>query len=378
MRIDRRETILCVIGTRPEAIKMAPVVMALRARPWARCRVLLTGQHRELVDQMLTFFAIEPDIDLALMRPGEPPAELMRRLVSALRGALAVERPALVLAQGDTSSVLAAALASFIHRTPFGHVEAGLRSHTLEEPFPEEANRVITSHLSTIHFAPTESARANLVREGIAHSAIHVCGNTVIDALIATAARDLPVGVELDGSKRLVLVTVHRRESYGEPLRRICAAVKRLHERLPNVEFLWPVHPNPAIRPVVASLLAGLPRVRVSEPLAYGPFISALKRAAIVLTDSGGIQEEAPALGKPVLVMRRQTERPETVATGVAKLVGCDTDAIVNETARLLEGPVPKKPMVRSVSPYGDGRAAERIALVVGEFLGMTPKKAIA
>jgi UDP-N-acetylglucosamine 2-epimerase (non-hydrolysing) len=370
MVFSPRKAILCVIGTRPEAIKMAPLVKSLQARPWARCRVLLTGQHRELVDQMLTFFAIESDIDLAVFRPEVSPSDRVRQLASAMRGALAVERPAMVLAQGDTSSVLAAALASFDHRIPFGHVEAGLRSHSLDSPYPEEANRVITSHLSTIHFAPTTAARADLVREGIAPMAIHVCGNTVIDALLATAARNLPIGVDLDPSKRLLLVTVHRRESFGEPLRQICAAIKELHDRFPHLEFLWPVHPNPSVRPVVRSLLARLPRVRLTEPLAYGPFVSALKRSTLVLTDSGGIQEEAPALGKPVLVLRNETERPEAIELGIAKLVGYDAQIIVSETSRLLDDTAAYRAMAHRGSPYGDGRTGPRIASIVGEFLG--------
>ena len=292
---------------------------------------------------------------------------------------LAVERPAMVLAQGDTSSVLAAAIASFSSRVPFAHVEAGLRSHSLDAPYPEEANRVITSHLSAIHFAPTAAARADLLREGIAASAIHVCGNTVIDALLETAVRDLPVGVELDRARRLVLVTAHRRENFGEPLRQICAAIERLHHRFPDVEFLWPVHPNPSIQPVVRSLLSHLPRVRLCEPLAYGPFVSALKLATLILTDSGGIQEEAPALGKPVLVLRNESERPEALDLGVAKLVGYDARAIISETTRLLIDSAAYRAMAQGVSPYGDGRAAERIALIVGEFLGAnTQRRAIA
>jgi UDP-N-acetylglucosamine 2-epimerase (non-hydrolysing) len=368
----RRKTILCVIGTRPEAIKMAPLVKALERRSWVRCRVLLTGQHRELVDQMLAFFAIKPDIDLALMRPGQSPADLVRRLVGAIRGALAVEHPAMVLAQGDTSSVLAAALASFLERVPFGHVEAGLRSHRLDAPYPEEANRVITSHLSAVHFAPTHTARADLVSEGIAGQAIHVCGNTVIDALLATAARNLPIGVELDPTKRLILVTVHRRESFGEPLRQVCMAVERLHDRFPDVEFLWPLHPNPSIGPLVQSMLSRCERIRLAAPLAYGPFVSAMKRASVILTDSGGIQEEAPALGKPVLVLRNESERREAIALGVAKLVGYDPRVIFDEAARLFDDAAAYRAMANGASPYGDGRAADRIASILGDLLGPT------
>jgi UDP-N-acetylglucosamine 2-epimerase (non-hydrolysing) len=371
MRVLSRKTVLCVIGTRPEAIKMAPVIRALKECSWARCRVLKSGQHRELVDAMLAFFEIEPDIDLDLMQSGQTPTDLVRRLVGAMRGALAVERPELVLAQGDTSTVVATALACFEHRIPFGHVEAGLRSHRLDAPFPEEANRVVAGHLSTIHFAPTARARANLIAEGIAADTIHVTGNTVIDALLTTGQRNVPIGTDLDPAKRLVLVTVHRRESFGQPIRRICEAIARLHAALPDVEFLWPVHPNPAIEPVVTTMLRGLRRVRLAEPLPYGSFVSAMKRAAVILTDSGGIQEEGPALGVPVLVLRNESERPEALACGVAKLVGHDERLIVAETSRLLSDKHAHRAMARGFSPYGDGYAAERIVTIAERYLGV-------
>jgi UDP-N-acetylglucosamine 2-epimerase (non-hydrolysing) len=372
------KTILCVIGTRPEAIKMAPLIRALKECRWACCRVLKSGQHRELVDPMLDFFGIEPDVDLDLMQPGQAPGELTRRILGALRDALAVLRPELVLAQGDTSTVLATALACCGHRIPFGHVEAGLRSHRLDAPFPEEANRVIAGHLSTMHFAPTAGARANLIREGIRAETIHVTGNTVIDALLAAAQRDVPIGTDLDPAKRLVLVTVHRRESFGEPIRRICTAIARLHSAFPDVEFLWPVHPNPAIQPVVRALLEGLPRVHLAEPLHYGAFVAAMKRATLILTDSGGIQEEGPALGVPILVLRNESERPEALACGVAKLAGHDEGLIVAETARLLADRAARRAMATGFSPYGDGHAAERIASIVGHYLGVVPLLAAA
>ena len=261
-----------------------------------------------------------------------------------------------MLAQGDTTSVLAAARASFSLGIPFGHVEAGLRSGNLFSPFPEEANRVVASHLASIHFAPTLGARANLLREGIRPRAIHVTGNTVIDALLQSARHDGPIGVDLDPSKRLVLVTAHRRDCIGEPLRRICRAVRTLHTLFPDVEILWPLHPNPAIRSTVEPILGYLPRVRLTEPLAYGPFVAAMKRSTLILTDSGGIQEEAPALGKPVLVLRNESERPEAIEAGVARLVGHDPRKIVAETCRLLTDPVAYRSMSRGASPYGDGR----------------------
>jgi UDP-N-acetylglucosamine 2-epimerase (non-hydrolysing) len=359
-----------VIGTRPEAIKMAPVIRALRAASWADCRVLLTAQHRELVDTTLAFFGIAPDIDLDLMRPGQSLVDLTARLLGSVAAALENERPDMVLAQGDTTTVLASALASFYLRVPFGHVEAGLRTGRLGAPFPEEGNRVVAGHLSALHLAPTAAARANLLREGVDPAAVVVTGNPVIDALLATARRDPPVGVELDPSARVVLVTAHRRDSFGAPLGRVCRAVAELHRRHPDVEFLWPVHPNPAVRPVVTGLLGGLPRVKLCDPLPYGRFVAAMKRAYLVLTDSGGVQEEAPALAKPVLVLRSESERPEAVEAGVARLVGTDPRAIVAEADRLLGDPSAYRAMARGASPYGDGRAAGRIVAAVARALG--------
>jgi UDP-N-acetylglucosamine 2-epimerase (non-hydrolysing) len=291
--------------------------------------------------------------------------------VQAMSRVLDRERPDIVLAQGDTTSVLATAMACLRHKLPFGHVEAGLRTHQLDSPFPEEANRVVASHLSSIHFAPTNSSRDNLEREGIEPERIHVTGNTVIDALLATVDRDVPIGVELDPRRRLILVTAHRRDSFGEPLRLICRAIRELHERFPEVEFLWPVHPNPLVQPVVEVLMRSCPRVRLCRPLSYGSFVSAMKRAALILTDSGGVQEEAPALGKPVLVMRNESERPEAVEAGVARLVGHDPRKIVEETTRLLCDREAYRAMARGMSPYGDGLAARRIVSIVGEQLGV-------
>jgi UDP-N-acetylglucosamine 2-epimerase (non-hydrolysing) len=369
-RPERTATILCTIGTRPEAIKMAPVIRALRAAAWARCRVLLTAQHRELVDPMLEFFGIEPDIDLDLMRANQSLVELTSRMLPAVHDAIARERPDMVLAQGDTTSVFATALASFYLKVPFAHVEAGLRTGRLDSPFPEEANRVLAGHLSALHFAPTAGARDNLLREGVPEDRVHVTGNTVIDALLLAAARDVPIGVDLDPAMRTILVTAHRRDSFGEPILRICRAVGALHDRFPDLEFLWPIHPNPSIKPVVERAVAGCPRVRLCEPLAYGPFVSAMRRAAFILTDSGGVQEEAPALGKPVLVLREQSERPEAIAAGVAMLVGHDPARIVAEASRLLRDPAAYRSMARGISPYGDGFASHRIAAAIGRHLG--------
>ena len=289
-----------------------------------------------------------------------PLDRLAAHLLGAIAEVLGDERPDMVLAQGDTTTVVATALACSRCEVAFGHVEAGLRTGRLFAPFPEEANRVVASHLSTIHFAPTASARDNLVREGINARRIFVTGNTVIDALVSAARRDIPIGVELDPRKRLVLVTAHRRDSFGEPLRRICRAVQDLHDRFADVEFLWPVHPNPSVRPVVEELMTAFPRVHLCRPLAYGPFVSAMKRAAIILTDSGGVQEEAPALGRPVLVMRNESERPEAIKAGVARLVGQDPETIVAEASRLLD-------RSGSVSIDGAGREPLRRRPCLGE-----------
>ena len=373
-----RRRVVCVIGTRPEAIKMAPVVAALRRSGWAEARVLLTGQHRELADSALAFFGIRPDVDLDLMRPGQTPADLAARTLVALDAALAREAPAAVLAQGDTTTVLATALACFYARVPFGHVEAGLRTGRLDAPFPEEGHRAVAGRLASVHFAPTASARDNLLREGVDPATVHVTGNTVIDALLE-AARLAP-GFD-DGRPpggRLLLVTAHRRDSFGAPLRRVCRAVATLHDRFPDVGVLWPVHPNPSVRPVVEAALGGLPRVRLCGPLPYGAFVAALSGSDLVLTDSGGVQEEAPALGKPVLVLRSESERPEAVAAGVARLVGTDPHAIVREASRLLTDPAAYRVMARGASPYGDGRAAPRVVDALARALGVEPAPARA
>ncbi len=360
--------ILCVVGTRPEAIKMAPVILGLKKEPWAEVRVLATAQHRHMLDQVLNFFAIVPDIDLDIMRPNQALSTLTARLLLDLDDVLQSERPDVVLVQGDTTTVMTVALACFYNRIPVGHVEAGLRTWDLDNPFPEEANRVIAGRLSRWHFAPTDGSRQNLLREGTPDSAIVVTGNTVIDALLMTAERVSDPGVELDARKRLVLVTSHRRENFGEPFRNVCRALRTLAERNPDVQFLYPVHPNPNIKDVAHALLAGLANFKLCEPLDYAPFVAAMKRAYLILTDSGGVQEEAPALGKPVLVLRDETERPEAVAEGVVKLVGPNFEPIVTETQRLLDDPAAYAAMARGVSPYGDGHAAERIINVLRNF----------
>lgn len=360
--------IICAVGTRPEAIKMAPVILALKNESWADVRVLATAQHRHMLDQVLENFDIKPDIDLDIMRPNQALTTLTARLLLDLDDVLQAEKPDVVLVQGDTTTVMTVALACFYHRIPVGHVEAGLRTGDMQNPFPEEANRVIASRLARWHFAPTESSRKNLLREGIADEDIVITGNTVIDALLMTAAKDIDLGIELESDKRLVLITSHRRENFGEPLRNICRAIHALAASNPNVQFLYPVHPNPNVKDVVHEILGNSPNIHLCAPLDYAPFVAAMKRSHLIISDSGGVQEEAPALGKPVLVLRDETERPEAVEQGVVKLVGPNYDQIVEEAQRLLDDESAYRAMARGVSPYGDGHGAERIVKVLKDY----------
>lgn len=364
-----RPKLLAVVGTRPETIKMAPVILALRAQDWAETRVLATAQHRELLDQTLALFDIRPDIDLDLMRPNQSLTLLTARLLTSLGEVLEQEKPDAVLAQGDTTTVMTAALACFYRHIPFAHVEAGLRTGDLRNPFPEEANRVIAGSLARWHYAPTERARQNLLRAGVSGRDILVTGNTVIDALIMAAEKAPALDFAIAPERRLVLVTAHRRENFGEPFERICLALRRLARDNPEVVFLYPVHPNPNVSENARGILGGHENIILCPPLDYAPFIAAMKRAHFIISDSGGVQEEAPALGKPVLVLRQQTERPEAVEQGVVKLVGADEEAIVRESQRLLDDPAVWHAMARGVSPYGDGRAAERIVAHLAEHL---------
>jgi UDP-N-acetylglucosamine 2-epimerase (non-hydrolysing) len=367
--MNETKHILCIVGTRPEGIKMSPLIKALKREPWAKVTVLATAQHRGLLDQVLALFGIQPDVDLNIMRANQALPELTARLITALDEKFAELAPDVVLAQGDTTTVMTASLVAFYRRIAFGHVEAGLRTHDLDNPFPEEMNRLVAGHLAKWHFVPTERSRQNLLREGIADGAIHITGNTVIDALLEVAATDWPLDIPLDPSKRLVLVTAHRRENFGEPFRAVCHAIRTLVERYPDIEVVYPVHPNPNVSVVAHELLGGHPRIRLCSPLDYAPFVEAQKRAFLIVTDSGGVQEEAPALGKPVLVMRSETERPEAVDEGVVRLVGTDESRIVAEVSRLLDDPVAYQEMARGVSPYGDGQASHRIVAVLRDAL---------
>ena len=367
-RIDyglRPVKVLSVLGTRPEAIKMAPVVLELGRRPDIVSKICVTAQHREMLDEVLSLFEIVPDHDLDVMQPGQSPTGVAAEIMRRLEPVLADERPDWVLVQGDTTTAAVAAIAAFYGGAQVAHVEAGLRSHGRRNPFPEEINRRIAGVTADLHFAPTASARENLLNEGVSPESVLVTGNPVVDAL--RLARTLPSQhgcrvADLAPDYRIVVLTAHRRESFGAPLERVCAAVTTLAERFPDVRFVYPVHPNPSVRAVVDAALGGNPSVTMLEPLGYREMVALLERCHLVLTDSGGLQEEAPSLGKPVLVLRDVTERREGIDTGTARLVGTDTARIVEETSAVLASPGEYALMSEAVNPYGDGRASERIA----------------
>ena len=370
MHAANRIKVLAAVGTRPEAIKMAPVIQSLSHQPWADCRVLATAQHRQMLDQVLALFGIRADRDLDIMRPNQALAGLTSRLLSKVDAALGAETPDVVLAQGDTTTVLTVALAAFYRRIPFGHVEAGLRTGDMQNPFPEEMNRVLTARLAQWHFAPTQSAAEHLLSERVPESAVHVTGNTVIDALLGVVEQAPAPPVELKADERLILVTAHRRENFGAPFRSICEAIRQLADDYADVQILYPVHPNPNILEVAQELLGNHPRITLCAPLDYLPFVGAMRSAYLILTDSGGVQEEAPALGKPVLVMRRETERPEAVDAGVVRLVGPDRERILEASRSLLDDAANYASMARGVSPYGDGKAAARIVSTLAAHFG--------
>jgi len=372
---DKR--VMVVFGTRPEAIKMAPVVAALRRTPGLAVEVVVTAQHREMLDQVLELFGIAPEEDLDLMAANQGLPDLFARILTGLSAVLARRRPDLVVVHGDTSTTLAASLAAFYARVPVAHVEAGLRTGDLSAPWPEEANRKLTAGLAALHFAPTATARDNLAAEGI-RAGVHVTGNTVVDALLDVAGRieaDPALAARLDAmlpatppGRRIVLVTGHRRENFGAAFEQICAALRELSQR-GDIEVVYPVHLNPNVQEPVRRWLGDAPGVHLVPPLDYLPFVRLMSRAHVILTDSGGIQEEAPSLGKPVLVMRAKTERPEAVAAGTVRLVGTEAATIVAETARLLDDDAAHAAMARAHNPYGDGQASARIAAAVAAFL---------
>jgi UDP-N-acetylglucosamine 2-epimerase (non-hydrolysing) len=358
--------ILSVFGTRPEAIKMAPVLAELnKHKDKFTSIVCVTAQHREMLDQVLALFAIQPDYDLGLMQPNQSLAQLTARTLTKLDEVLQQEKPDWVLVQGDTTTVMTAALAAFYHKIKVGHIEAGLRSFDKHQPFPEEINRKIATSLSDLHFAPTELARQNLLREGIAEAQIAVTGNTVIDALLQVAENpydwDASPLANIPRDKRIILVTAHRRENFGPPLENICAALRAIAARYADVHIVYPVHLNPNVQTIVQSSLGNFHNITLLEPLEYLPLVHLMKHSYLVITDSGGIQEEAPGLGKPVLVLREVTERPEGVAAGTVKLVGTNAEKIIQETSTILNDPVAYEAMAQAVNPYGDGQASKRI-----------------
>lgn len=361
------KSILVVMGTRPEAIKLAPVVLALKRQPQAfRVTVCVTAQHRQMLDQVLRLFHIEPDLDLNLMEANQTLPSLTARAMLSVSQAIKECQPDTVMVQGDTTTAMVTALAAFYQRVPVGHVEAGLRTGNPQSPFPEEINRRLIGVLGDMHFAPTTRAADALRAEGVPRDRVHLTGNTVVDALHMIASRPVRVIPRIGfDDRRLILVTAHRRESFGEPLERICRALRELADRHPDVAILYPVHPNPSVREPVERLLLNVQGVFLLDPLEYEEFVHLMKRSYLVLTDSGGIQEEAPALGKPVLVMRNETERPEALEAGTSRLVGTDTETILYEVERLLNDRQAYARMATAVSPFGDGRAAERILMVL-------------
>lgn len=372
---------MLVFGTRPEAIKMAPLVMEFKKHPDIfRTEVCVTGQHREMLDQVLHLFRITPDYDLNVMKHGQDLYDVTTRVLTGMREVLQKARPDVVLVHGDTTTSTAAALAAFYQQIPVGHVEAGLRTHDIYSPWPEEMNRQITGRIATYHFSPTPLSRRNLLSEGIAEHKIAVTGNTVIDALymvVKMVKEDEKLEKELDDTlkfsgydssrltkeKRLVLITGHRRENFGDGFIHMCRAIKSLVEKYPEVDFVYPMHLNPNVRKPISEVFgdARSENIFFIEPLEYLPFVYLMEKSAIVLTDSGGIQEEAPGLGKPVLVMRNTTERPEALEAGTVKLVGTDYEKILTEVSRLLDDPDYYDKMSKAVNPYGDGMACRRI-----------------
>ena len=366
-----KKKVLVVFGTRPEAIKMAPLVHALHNDERFESKVCVTAQHREMLDQVLELFEITPDYDLNIMKAGQTLPEITSRILMEITPVLKSFKPSIVLVHGDTATTFAASLAAYYEQIQVGHVEAGLRTGNIYSPWPEEGNRKLTGAITDLHFAPTETSKQNLLRENIGPEKIIVTGNTVIDALL-DVIKKLETDVELksalqaqfnflDENKRLVLITGHRRESFGGGFERICEAIAHMAKEFPEVEFVYPMHLNPHVREPVNRLLAGLHNVYLIEPLDYLPFVYLMNKAYVLLTDSGGIQEEAPSLGKPVLVMRDTTERPEAVAAGTVKLVGTSTGTIVSELTSLLSDEEAYKAMSFAHNPYGDGKACARI-----------------
>lgn len=371
--------VMAIFGTRPEAIKMAPVVRELLKHPEIETKVCLTAQHREMLDQVVDLFQLPVDYDLDIMKQGQSLYDITDRVLLGLKEVLEKEKPDLVLVHGDTTTTFSATLAAFYQQIDVGHVEAGLRTGNMYSPFPEEANRRLTSVLTALHFAPTETARQNLLKENQKDDHIFTVGNSVIDALLATVKKDYVFEdkelQEIEEHKRIILVTTHRRENLGEPMRNVYRALRRLVQTVPDTEVVFPVHRNPLVRQAVKEVLDGVPGIHLVDPMEYEPFTNLMARSAIILTDSGGIQEEAPSFGKPVLVLRDTTERPEAVASGTVKLVGTDEDKVYNTAYKLLTDEEAYREMAESINPYGDGHTSERIVQAILYFYGISEKK---
>jgi len=365
--------ILTIFGTRPEAIKLAPVLAQLKKEESIKSIVCVTAQHRHMLDQVLKIFDIKPDFDLDVMTHDQTLEDILSRVLLRVGKVLDIVKPDIVLVQGDTTSALIIGLACFFRKIKIGHVEAGLRSYDKYRPFPEEINRRLLSHVADFHFAPTKTAFHNLVKENIDKNKIFVTGNTAVDALVMTTGEKYKLNIKglqrVDFKKRIILVTAHRRESFGEPLKNICLALKEIVNLKNDVEIIYPVHPNPNVRKTVEKTIGGVKRIHLIEPVEYELFVHLMKKCYFVLTDSGGIQEEAPSLGKPVLVMREKTERPEGIKAGCSKLVGVDKNNIVKNALALLENKKLYKKMAKSRNPYGDGKAAKRIVSVLKKKL---------
>lgn len=372
MGISEKLRLLIVFGTRPEAIKLAPVIREAKKRPWAEPVVCVTAQHREMLDQMLGVFDIEPDVDLGIMTHGQGLHALTSRILIRLKKIIEDTDPHLVVVQGDTTTTFAAGLAAYYEKIPVAHVEAGMRTGKKHEPFPEEINRRLADVLADFHFAATDENRRNLIKEGVGRRQIHVVGNTVVDALKHILKenrkkREFPGLPDIDWSKRVVVVTAHRRESFGEPLKNICEALRRISEAHEDVEIIYPVHLNPNVLQPVQRILGGSKRIHLARPMDYVVFVEMLRRADLILTDSGGIQEEAPTLGKPVVLMREVTERPEGVRAGFVKIAGTKVDSIVDAAEAALTDSSILTRLKGIPNPYGDGRSAQKILSIIGK-----------
>jgi len=363
-QLGSKPRVLVIFGTRPEAIKLCPLIQALKRESSIETLVCVTAQHRQMLDQVLAVFDVKPDLDLDLMQPGQTLAALSARVIAGLEKVFSEVRPSLAIVQGDTTTTLCGALCAFYAQVPLGHVEAGLRTFDIAAPFPEEMNRVVTGRLATLHFAATDWAARNLQREGVTQN-VFVTGNTGIDAVLSMRdaledGRLSGIKIQLPPDRKLIVVTAHRRENFGPGFVNICQAMAELARR-DDVEIVWPVHPNPNVKQAVDQILRGQPNVQLIAPLDYVPFVDLMRQAHLLITDSGGVQEEGPSLGKPILVLRDKTERPEAVEAGTVKLVGTEQPAIVREAARLLDDPIEYERMARLHNPYGDGQASARI-----------------